>query len=159
MNINKYKVNIIKYKKEYKEKLKKLSFEWLYKYNLYESEDELILNNPEKYILEKGGYIFFAKYEDEIIGTVSLIPVNSKIFELAKLAVTENYQNNGIAKILIEKAINTAKNDKIDKIILYSNSKLEKAFELYKKYGFKDIKIDKTKYETANIKMELNLND
>ena len=108
--------------------------------------------------MDKGGYIFFAKYKNEIVGTISLIPEDNNIFEIAKLAVTEKYQNNGIAKILIDKALKTAKNEEIEKIILYSNSKLNKAYKLYKNYVFKDMKIDKNKYETADIKMELNLN-
>lgn len=158
MKINKKKVKIVSYKKKYKNKFKKLSYEWLNKYDLFEKEDEIILNNPEKVILDKGGFIYFAKYQNEIVGTISLISEDNNIFEIAKLAVTEKYQNNGIAKMLIEKALNTAKNEEIDKLILYSNSKLNKAYELYKNYGFKDIKISKNKYETADIKMELNLN-
>ena len=158
MIIDKKRLEIIEYKDKYKERYKELAMEWLNKYNLYEHEDELILNNPEKLILNKGGYIFLAKLNEKVIGTVSLIPVESGVFELAKLAVTKNYQNNGIAKVLIEKAIQTAKKEDAEKILLYSNSKLEKAYHLYKKYGFKEININKNKYETANLKMELYLN-
>ncbi|HKL75833.1 MAG TPA: GNAT family N-acetyltransferase [Halanaerobiales bacterium] len=157
MKIDKSEVKIIEYKDEYKKKYKELAMEWLNKYNLYEHEDELILNNPDKFILNKGGYIFLAEYEKQIIGTVSLIPDENKVFELAKLAVTKKYQNNGIAKVLIEKAIEMAKKEEAKKILLYSNTKLDKAYHLYKKYGFKEINLNKNKYETANLKMELNL--
>ena len=158
MIIDKKRLEIIEYKDKYKEIYKELAMEWLNKYNLYEHEDELILNNPEKLILNKGGYIFLAKFNEKVIGTVSLIPVESGVFELAKLAVTKNYQNNGIAKVLIEKAIQTAKKEDAEKILLYSNSKLKKAYHLYKEYGFKEININNNKYETANLKMELYLN-
>ena len=158
MKIDKKRLEIIEYKDKYKEIYKELAMEWLNKYNLYEHEDELILNNPEKLILNKGGYIFLAKLNEKVIGTVSLIPVESGVFELAKLAVTKNYQNNGIAKVLIEKAIQTAKKEDAEKILLYSNSKLKKAYHLYKEYGFKEININNNKYETANLKMELYLN-
>ena len=158
MIIDKKRLEIIEYKDKYKEIYKELAMEWLNKYNLYEHEDELILNNPEKLILNKGGYIFLAKLNEKVIGTVSLIPVESGVFELAKLAVTKNYQNNGIAKVLIEKAIQTAKKEDAEKILLYSNSKLKKAYHLYKEYGFKEININNNKYETANLKMELYLN-
>ena len=158
MIIDKKRLEIIEYKDKYKERYKELAMEWLNKYNLYEHEDELILNNPEKLILNKGGYIFLAKLNEKVIGTVSLIPVESGVFELAKLAVTKNYQNNGIAKVLIEKAIQTAKKEDAEKILLYSNSKLKKAYHLYKEYGFKEININNNKYETANLKMELYLN-
>lgn len=158
MKINKDNIDIINYKSEYKEKFKELSYEWLYKYELFEPEDELILNHPEKYILAKGGFIFLAKFKDEVIATISLIPKEDNIFELAKLAVTEKYQKNGIAKILLNKAIQTAKKQDAEKIILYSNSKLKKAYQLYKNFGFEDVKIGETVYETADVKMELKLN-
>ena len=150
-------IELVEYEAKYKDDLKSLSYEWLNKYNLYEDEDELILNNPEEYILKKGGYIFFARYQSDIIATFSLIPGSNNIFELAKLAVTEEYQGKGIAKILIEKAISIAKREEAEKIILYSNSKLKKAYKLYKKYGFYDINVNESKYETADVKMELDL--
>ena len=150
-------IELVEYEAKYKDDLKSLSYEWLNKYNLFEDEDELILNNPDEYILKKGGYIFFARYQSDIIATFSLIPGSNNTFELAKLAVTEEYQGKGIAKILIEKAISIAKREEAEKIILYSNSKLKKAYKLYKKYGFYDINVNESKYETADVKMELDL--
>ena len=73
---NKNKLEIIKYKRKYKKDFKKLSLEWLNKYNLYEEEDSKILNNPEDYILSKGGQIYFAVYDDIIIATFALIPIS-----------------------------------------------------------------------------------
>ncbi len=156
-NFKKSDIELVEYEDKYKDDLKSLSYEWLNRYNLFEDEDELILNNPEEYILKKGGYIFFASYQNEIIATFSLIPNSNNVFELAKLAVTEEYQGKGIAKILIEKAISIAKREEAEKIILYSNSKLKKAYKLYKKYGFYEININESKYETADVKMELDL--
>lgn len=154
---NKNKLELKKYKEKDKEAFKKISLEWLYKYDLYEEEDSKILNNPEEYILNKGGHIYFAKYDDNIIATFALIPNSKNNYELAKFAVLENYQGLGIANILLKKAIEVAKEENANKIILYSNSKLNKAYNLYKKFNFKEINLDKSKYETANLKMELKL--
>lgn len=156
--IKRAKVEIIEYDDKYKDDLKRLSYEWLDKYDLLELEDKLMLDDPEEYILKDGGYIFFAHYENEIIGTFSLIPIGENIFELAKFAVIEKYQGQNIGNILLEKAINVVYSSNAKKIILFSNSKLKAAYKLYKKHGFKKVDLAQNKYETANIKMELILN-
>ncbi|MFW6008752.1 MAG: GNAT family N-acetyltransferase [archaeon] len=154
---NKNKLELKEYKSKYKKAFKKLSLEWLNKYGLYEDEDNKILNDPENYILNKGGKIYFALYEESIIGTFALIPSKNNVFELAKFAITTKYQGLGIANILLKKAIEVAKEKNANKIILYSNSKLKKAYNLYKKFNFKEVNLDKSKYETADLKMKLKL--
>ncbi|QPQ33371.1 hypothetical protein [Lysinibacillus sp. JNUCC 51] len=44
-------VLIVPYDSEYKEDLKRLSYEWLEKYVSVEPEDERIINNPEEVVL------------------------------------------------------------------------------------------------------------
>lgn len=148
---------IVEYEEKYHKDLKRLSYEWLEKYVSVEPEDEKILNNPKEVILDKGGFIFFAKYNKEIVGTVSLIKVDLNTFELAKLAVTEKYQGLKIGKMLMEKCLYVAKQNNSNKIILYTNHILTSAIELYKKVGFKEIPLVNNKYMESDIKMELTL--
>jgi hypothetical protein len=49
------------------------------KYFKIEPKDELVLSNPQEEI-DKGGMIFYAKYNDSIVGTVSLIKMNDTEF-------------------------------------------------------------------------------
>ena len=84
-------IEIIDFEPKYRDDFKNLNVEWLEKYFEVEPYDKEVLSNPEKYILEKGGKIFFAKLEDKIIGTVALMPKNSS-FELTKMAVTDKIQ-------------------------------------------------------------------
>ena len=151
------KIEIIKFKEEYCDDLKRLSYEWLEKYVSVEPEDKKILDNPKGIIIDKGGHIFFAKYGKEIVGTVSLIKVDENTFELAKLAVTEKYQGLKIGKSLIEKCLQTSKQQNIKKIILYTNTKLISAIRLYIKYGFKEIPLINNKYIESDLKMEIEL--
>lgn len=58
------KVEIIEYKDKYYDDFKKLSYEWLEKYVFVKPEDEKILNNPRRVILDKDGHIFFAKFDN-----------------------------------------------------------------------------------------------
>ncbi|TDY05299.1 UNVERIFIED_CONTAM: hypothetical protein BJ099_1074 [Lysinibacillus xylanilyticus] len=78
-------VLIVPYDSEYKEDLKRLSYEWLEKYVSVEPEDERIINNPEEVVLNCGGFIFFAKYKNEIVGTVSLIKLDGQMYRGSKV--------------------------------------------------------------------------
>lgn len=151
------RIEIIQYEEKYLSDFKRLSYEWLDQYTLLEPEDERILSNPEKVILNKGGYVYFAKYGGEIIGTVSLIKVDDTTFELAKLAVTQKYRGMGIGRKLIERCLITARQDHIKKMILFTHHKLFSAIALYKKFNFKEVYHSKGKYIKSDLKMELDL--
>ena len=68
---------------------------------------------------------------------------------------------NALAEKLQTKAASvTDMMKKLDakKLALYSNTKLEPAIHLYKKYGFREVLLDNSEYERSNIKMELAIN-
>ncbi|KAM9973078.1 hypothetical protein ACTFIR_012452 [Dictyostelium discoideum] len=150
-------MKIINYQECHQKDLKKLSYEWLEKYVSIEPIDEEMLNNPKSFILDGGGHIFMAQYgeDNEIVGTVSLIRVDDKTFELAKLAVTEKYQGLKLGQHLMEHCLNVAKQQGATKVILYTNQKLTKAIGLYKKFGFIEIPLNNNKYIESDLKMEL----
>lgn len=149
-------IEFIDFEPKYRDDFKNLNVEWLEKYFEVEPYDKEVLSNPEKYILEKGGKIFFAKLEDKIIGTVALMPKNSS-FELTKMAVTDKIQSKGIGSLLMQKCIDEAKNLGLKEIFLFSNTKLDKAINLYKKVGFLEEHFDSSDYKRANIYMTLKL--
>lgn len=149
-------IEIIDYEPKYRDDFKNLNVEWLEKYFEVEPYDKEVLSNPEKYILEKGGKILFAKLEDKIIGTVALMPKNSS-FELTKMAVTDKIQSKGIGSLLMQKCIDEARNLGLKEIFLFSNTKLDKAINLYKKVGFLEEHFDSSDYKRANIYMTLKL--
>lgn len=148
-------IQIILYSDENKQFIKTLNYNWLEKYFHIEKGDEISLSNPKEEIIDKGGFIFYVKLNQEIIGTASLIKKNNSIFELGKMAISDKYQGFGIGKKLIDYCLKFAKEQKIEKLILYSNTKLEPAIHLYKKYGFNEVELEHGLYERANIKMEL----
>ena len=150
-------IEIIDYTDEYEAEFKNLNLEWLNKYNLAESHDLDILNDPHKTILDTGCCIFLAKSGNEIVGSAALIHEGEGLYELAKMSVTTAFQGKGISKMLIEKCLNTAKELKATKLILFSNSQLTTAISLYEKYGFKHIAATDSPFLTADIKMELSL--
>ncbi|HEY4628167.1 MAG TPA: GNAT family N-acetyltransferase [Flavobacterium sp.] len=147
-------VEIIPFSTDLKEHIKTLNLEWLKKYFKVEPKDEIVLSNPQSEIIDKGGMIFYAKYNNQIIGTVSLIKVDDFTFELSKMAVTDTIQGLGIGKKIMEHCLAVAKEEGIQKLILYSNRSLLPAIHLYKKYGFVEIALEDGVYERADIKME-----
>jgi ribosomal protein S18 acetylase RimI-like enzyme len=154
---NNYEVEIIEFSEELSEPIKTLNYEWLEKYFRVEEGDVKSLSNPQKYIIEKGGHIYYAKLDGEIVGTASLLKKTEIVYELGKMAVNENAQGHGIGTILIEHCLNFAKQKQITTLILYSNTILQSAIHLYRKYGFEEIELETGLYERANIKMEKHL--
>jgi ribosomal protein S18 acetylase RimI-like enzyme len=148
------KIEIIDFTIENKEHIKILNYEWLQKYFKVEPGDVIALSNPQEEIIDKGGFIFYAKFNDEIIGTSSLLKKPNGIFELGKMAVSHKAQGLGVGTILLEHCLQFAKQQNIPKLILYSNTALQSAIHLYKKYGFVEIALEQGLYERANIKME-----
>ena len=147
-------VEIIDYSPEYKDAIKVLNYEWLEKYFKVEDGDAKSLGDPQGEIIDKGGFIFYAKLNEEIVGTASLLRVTDDTFELGKMAVTEKARGMHIGTMLLEHCLAVAKQKGIKKLILYSNKRLANAIGLYRKYGFVEIPLQAGLYERADIKME-----
>lgn len=157
MSLDTNKVEIIPFTIELKEPIKTLNLEWLHKYFKVEPQDEKVLSDPQGQIIDKGGMIFYAQYNNKIVGTASLLKINNTTFELSKMAVSDGNQGLGIGKKLIEHCLNEAKKKGIQKLILYSNRKLLPAIHLYESFGFIEIPVEEGVYERADIKMEKKL--
>ncbi|MCK0189019.1 GNAT family N-acetyltransferase [Arenibacter sp. F20364] len=152
-------LNIIPYESRYATRFKDLNIVWLEKYFYVEPMDTILLENCDANIIDKGGFIFFAQYNEEIVGCFALLKLRDKEFELGKMAVDPNYQGLKIGQTLLGFAIDLAKQNEWNKLILYSNTKLENALYIYKKYGFKQTEIEiNLPYARSDIKMELLLN-
>jgi putative acetyltransferase len=150
-------IDIVTYSEEWKEDFRQLNLEWLDKYNLREEADMIVLNNPQKEVLDKGGFIFLAIADGKAVGSAALLNEGHGSFELAKMSVTESWQGKGISKLLLEKCLEKAKDVKAIKVELFSNHQLSNALKLYEKYGFMYIDVKDSPFATADIKMELAL--
>ena len=149
--------DIIEYSAQYHNEFKTLNLEWLEHYHLLETHDVEVLDEPEKYILDGGGFIYLAKEGDEIVGSAAIINMDDGVFELAKMAVAPLHRGKGLSRLLIATCIDKARQLQAKKIVLYSNSQLKTAIALYEKYGFKHIPLADSPFVTADVKMELSL--
>jgi putative acetyltransferase len=150
-------IEIVEYHDVLKNDFRQLNVEWLDKYNLREEADMIVLNDPQGKIMDKGGVIYVALANGEAVGTAAMVPEHDGIYELAKMAVTEQWQGRGISKLLLEKCLGWAKEKQAVKVELFSNSQLKNALGLYEKYGFVYVDVKDSPFVTADIKMELKI--
>ncbi len=154
-------VQIVEYQPKYQPVFKALNEEWISTYFVMEEKDSVSLDNPEEYILNEGGKIFVALYNNEPLGVCALIKMDDPDYdyEMAKMAVSPKARGKNIGWLLGQAIIKTAKELGASKIYLESNTVLKPAINLYYKMGFQKIPGRPTPYKRANIQMELALND
>jgi N-acetylglutamate synthase-like GNAT family acetyltransferase/DNA-binding MarR family transcriptional regulator len=152
-------IKVIKFSPEYAVDFASLNYEWLNQYFEIEEHDREMLDEPEEYIINKGGQILLAlNGENKAIGTVALLKEDDGVYELAKMAVTPRFKGFKIGNLLMEEAVKFAKHLGARTVFLESNRKLVPALNLYRKYGFIEVEHDaNTPYARSDIKMELNL--
>jgi DNA-binding MarR family transcriptional regulator/predicted GNAT family N-acyltransferase len=147
-------VEIIDFEPRYRDDFKRLNVEWLEKYFYVEAFDNQVLSNPEEYILEPGGHIFFARLDDEIIGTSSLIRQEDGRFELSKMSITEKHQGLGLGRKLAQRAIEQFKRSDSPQLFLETNTRLTPAIRLYESLGFVHAKPEvESHYQRADVYM------
>jgi N-acetylglutamate synthase-like GNAT family acetyltransferase len=137
-----------------------LNEEWITRYFTLEKMDRETLGDPQKRILEKGGYIFMVYADDQAVGCVALIPIGNGVYELSKMAVSPELRGLGIGRRLLQHAIAEARRIGARSLFLGSNAKLENAVHLYESVGFRHVapeNIPPMPYTRANVFMELPL--
>ncbi|RKR04630.1 MarR family transcriptional regulator with acetyltransferase activity [Flavobacterium sp. 90] len=150
-------VKIVPFEPQYLDAFKQLNVEWISTYFEMEEADYKALDNPQEYILDKGGKIFVALYHDEPLGVCALIKMKDSDydFEMAKMAVSPKAQGKNIGFLLGQEIVKSAKEAGAKKIYLESNTILKPAINLYYKLGFQKVYGLATPYKRCNIQMEL----
>ena len=148
---------IVDYEDRYIKDFQRLNLEWLEKFDLVESHDLEILDHPRENVIDRGGFLFLLKDEDTVIGSAGIFKMNDKEYELIKMSVAPEHRGKKFGDMLLEKCIAKAKEMKASRIILFSNSNLQTAIRLYERFGFKHMEVVNAPFETADIKMELEL--
>jgi DNA-binding MarR family transcriptional regulator/predicted GNAT family N-acyltransferase len=151
-------VEILSYNNKLKSFFKDLNYEWLEKYFEIEEIDKKILNDPENEIIRKGGEIFFARIDGEIIGTCAALKTDKNTYELAKMAVTKKSQGKQAGRKLALAVIGFAWSKKAKYVTLLTSNKLVEAVNLYKSLGFQIINENEhNEYKRKVFRMRLDL--
>jgi putative acetyltransferase len=149
------KLEIIKFREEFKDAFKAINYEWIEKYFEVTELDKLAFNNPTEAILDKEGFIYLALYENTIIGSVALERITQKQYALTRMGVQPGFQGMKVGQSLMDAAIDKCKEMELESVVLYTNHVLINALNLYIKNGFKFVTLDDVPYKRAKIKMEL----
>ncbi len=150
-------VQIVPFEPAYAADFKKLNEEWISQYFKMEDADYRSLDHPQEYIIDKGGFILIALYQNKPVGTCALLKQDGDTFELAKMVVSPRVKGKGIGFILGNAAIAKAREAGAKKLYLESNTILKPAISLYHKLGFEETTGITSPYERCNIQMELAL--
>ena len=154
------KLKIVPFNNGYKAEFEYLNRQWIEEYFVMEEEDLKTLQNPESYIINRGGEIFFAVFDDVVVGTAAMIPTKEDIYELAKMAVSKDFQGLGIGKKLLKRCIDFSKEKRASEIFLITNDSLKPALNLYLSFGFVLNELnDDERYDRGNTKMNLILGE
>lgn len=148
-------IEFVPYAPKYKKAFKALNEAWIKKHWEMEPADYKALDSPTGNIINKGGCIIMALYNNQPVGTCALINMGSNSFELAKMAVDDSMRGRGIGFLLGKRVIEQAKSMRAKRIYLESNTILVPAVKLYQKLGFTRTTGHKSPYERCNIQMEI----
>lgn len=150
-------LEIIEYAPQYHDDFRRLNHEWITRYFELEPSDHASLDNPHAYILAPGGCILLARYQGAIVGAGALLAHADGTWELAKMAVTDRLQGQGIGFQLSAALLNRARTMGIARVELVSNRRLLPALHIYRKLGFVEIPLGPVTYKRGDIKMAVDL--
>jgi putative acetyltransferase len=132
----------------------RLNEEWINKYFSIEEVDKSLARNPVS-IIDNNGFIFSLVENGVVVGVCALFNEGEGVYELARMAVSPLYQGKGYGRVLMQSCLNKLKEINATRVYLLSNTKLEAAIAMYKKFGFVVIKAGRHPvYSRANIVME-----
>ena len=150
-------VEIVDYEAKYQVAFKRLNEEWITTFFKMEEEDYHALDQPNEYILDKGGHIFIALYRGEPVGACALIKMGDGGYEMAKMAVSAEAKGKGIGLLLGQACVEKAKALGAHRVYLESNTRLKPAINLYHKLGFRKVTGAPSPYERCDIQMQKDL--
>jgi putative acetyltransferase len=104
------------------------------KTNPHETDKDLF--DLEDYYFSKNGWFAVLEMESGIIGSYGIFKIDEKTCELRKMYLLNNYQGQGLGKLMMVDAFKKARELGYSEIVLETNKLLDKAIAMYGKYGF-----------------------
>lgn len=107
--------------------------------------DLLLLSDPSEEVIDE--YInsciaFIAKVDTKIVGALLLLKTRPRTMEIMNISVYEDYQNKGIGKRLITKAVEYAKGNGVKTLEIGTGNPGVIQMMLYQKCGFRIVGVE-----------------
>ena len=103
----------------------------------------MTLENINEYF--KSGYFLVAEYQNEVIGSLGVVPESNSELRLKRMSVKKEFRRQGIAKNLLERIEKWALKHNFKEIILGTSEIQKDATRFWVDSGFKLIKKEKMK--------------
>ena len=150
-------VEIVEYKKEYTEKINKMTHEILVKEYGFDNFSEGILNSSQEEFLEEGNKLWLAIEEGEIIATMGILKIDDKNALLKRVYAKQEYRGQGISQKMLSQCIEYAILNLYQYIHLETYQRLERAIKFYQKNGFEEYDGEYEKEQGEEIRYTLDL--
>ncbi len=118
---------------------RELNEAWITKYFCMEEHDHEVLGDPTRYVIGPGGQIFMAFADGVAVGCCALIRERDGVFEVGKMAVSEEIRGRGIGRQLLTYTVDQARALDAKLLTLVTSSKLPNAIHLYEALGFRHL--------------------
>ena len=113
-----------------------LNRSWIEELFTLEQKDIDILTQPQRYIIDTGGEVWFGAVDGQIVGACALIVESDGIVEFSKLGVDKAARGKGVARALLQHCKRRAAERGAHTLRIYTNTKLAPANALYVSEGF-----------------------
>lgn len=133
---------------------------WIEELFSMEPKDYAVLQQPQTSIIDKGGEVWFAAIDGQIIGAAALLVESPSILEFSKLGVAPAARGKGAARALLQHCRERAAARGADILRIYTNSKLAPANALYISEGFTQVEMtpeQRLHYARVDIMYDLKL--
>jgi ribosomal protein S18 acetylase RimI-like enzyme len=149
---------VVTYREEFRAAFEQLNRDWIESYFVLEEADREVFRDPVGHVLDPGGQIFFVMDGTEVLGTCAVLRHSTEECEIAKMAVAPAARGRGLGDRLMQAAIDFAEKSGTRRLVIVSNTVLEPALRLYRKYGFHEVPLQSDgRYRRANIRLEREL--
>jgi GNAT superfamily N-acetyltransferase len=147
-------MEIVDFRPEHAQAFRALNVAWISKHFALEAADLKALDDPQGYILDRGGKVFMALQDGEPVGCVALLKLADGGYEVAKMTVAEHLRGSGLGKRLMQRCIDAAEAEGAPRLYLETNSGLAPALALYRAMGFRELAAQQTEYARCDVWME-----
>lgn len=147
-------MKIIPFEEKYRQDFIDFNTDWIESnFGFLEDHDREAFEKIDEEIAS-GGMIFFAVENDIALAACMTVPMEGSTWEICKLGSNKNFPHKGAGSAVFEAAMKWALDHGADRLFILSNSSLKPALHIYRKYGFKEIKLDDYEYIRGDIAFE-----
>jgi len=111
-------------------------FEVLREYNLAPDPADTDADLADLQQFYRSGWFAVLEWEEQIVGSIGLLPVAEGVLELRKMYLRRAYRGRGWGRLLLERALQEASRLGTRKITLGTATVLVEAIGLYEQFGF-----------------------